>query len=219
MKRIRVLVADDHAVVRLGICEALKQEPDIEIVGEATQGRQALELAQSLKPGVFILDMQMPEMDGVDVARQLQKHDPGVRILVLSAYADDDYVFGTLSLGASGYLLKDDALENVVGAVRTVAEGKTWLSPQIASKVVERATGQKAPDEAPPPHGPNLPTQRELEVLRLVAAGCSNDDIAESLCITERTVRFHVTNLCEKLHASSRLDMVIKALRQGLIEL
>jgi len=219
MKTIRVLVADDHAVVRLGICKALQQEPDIEIVGEATTGTQAVQLAQSLSPDVFILDMQMPEMDGVDVARHLQKRGQSVRILVLSAFADDNYVFGTLSVGASGYLLKDDAVENVVGAVRAVAEGKTWLSPQIAGKVVERVTGSRAQVKAQPARELNLPTKRELEVLRLMAQGCSNDEIAESLCITNRTVRFHVANLSEKLHASSRLEVVLKAIRQELIEL
>lgn len=218
MKRIRVLVADDHAVVRLGICNALQQDPDIEIVGEATTGTQAVQLAQSLQPDVFILDMQLPEMDGVVVTRHVRKHLQGVRILVLSAFADDGYVFGTLSEGATGYLLKDDAIENVVRAVRAVAEGKTWLSPQIASKVVERATGHKEPGKDPPALELNQPTQRELEVLRLMAQGCSNDEIAEALCIAKRTVRFHVANLRAKLNASSRIELVVEAIRKELVE-
>jgi NarL family two-component system response regulator LiaR len=214
MSKIRVVVADDHPIVRLGICNALHKESDIEVVGEAANGSQAVQLVETLRPDVFVLDMQMPDMDGVAVARQVRTRCPEARILVLSAYAHDHYVFGMLSEGASGYLLKDDAVEHVVSAARAVAQGQTWLSPQVAGKVVRHATGrQPAPDL-----GPEQLTERETEVLRLLAQGRSNDEIADALCIAERTVRFHVSNLFEKLQVASRTEAAVKAIRLGLIE-
>lgn len=214
MSKIRVVVADDHPVVRLGICNALRDEPGIEVVGEAADGSQAVRLAIELQPDVFILDIQMPEKDGVAVARELRVRCPDVRILVLSAHADDRYVMGMLSEGLDGYLLKDDAIEQVVRAVRTVAQGETWLSPQIASKVVRHTTG-RGPSSG---LGPDRPTEREMEVLELMAQGLSNDEIAESLCITERTVRFHASNLFAKLQTSSRIETVVKAIQLGLVD-
>ncbi len=149
MKSIRVVVADDHPLIRLGICNALQREPDIQIVGEATNGQQAIQLVETLQPDVFILDVQMPDMDGVAVARWVRAHYPHVNILVLSAYADDGYIFGMLAEGALGYLLKDDAVESVVSAVRAVAQAKTWLSPQVAGKVVRRLMAKPPPASEP----------------------------------------------------------------------
>ena len=214
MKKIRVVVADDHPIVRLGICNALRGEPDIEIVGEAANGLQAVQLVEALQPDVFILDVQMPEMDGVAVARHVRARCPDVRILVLSAYAHNSYVFGMLSEGAAGYLLKDDAVEHVVSAVRVAAQGETWLSPQVASKVVQHTAGRKPSSDLPP----DQLTEREMEVLRLMAQVRSNEEIAEALCITERTVRFHVSNLFAKLQVASRIETVVKAIRLGLIK-
>jgi len=214
VNKIRVVVADDHPIVRLGICNALRDEPSIEVVGEAADGSQAVQLALALQPDVFILDIQMPEKDGVAVARELRASCPDVRILVLSAHADDRYVLGMLSEGLDGYLLKDDAVEQVVSAVHTVAQGETWLSPQIASKVVRHSTGREPSSRL----GPDQPTEREMEVLELMAQGLSNDEIAESLCVTERTVRFHVSNLFAKLRTSSRVETVVKAIRLGLVD-
>jgi len=211
VNKLRVVVADDHPIVRLGICNALREEPDIEIVGEASNGPQALRLVEALRPDVLILDVQMPGMDGVAVARQVRARCPDTRILILSAYALDRYVFGALSEGVDGYLLKDDAVEHVVGAVRTVAQAQTWLSPPVAGKVVQRTVGHE-------PLGPDRLTKREMEVLRLMVQGRSNAEIAESLYITERTVRFHVSNIFAKLGVSSRIEAVTQAVRLGLVE-
>lgn len=212
MDDIRVIVADDHPVVRVGICDVLRREPDIKVVGEAINGLQAVKLVEELQPDVFILDVQMPGMNGVQVARHIRDFCPGVRVLVLSAFTSDDFVFGMLAEGVVGYLLKDDAVEDVVSAVRAVARAEMWLSPQVASRVVGRAVRQPSSQ----PEAEQL-TERELQVLRLMARGCSNEDIAESLCVTRRTVRFHVSNLFSKLEATSRVEVVVEGIRQGLI--
>ncbi len=214
MNTIRVVVADDHPIVRFGICNALRAEPDIEIAGEATNGAQAVQLAEALQPDVLILDVQMPEMDGVEVARHIRTHCPDTRVLVLSAFAHDSYVFAMLSEGVNGYLVKDDAVEHVVSAVRAVARAETWLSPQVASKVVRHTTGRKPARDL----GPDQLTEREKEVLKLLVEGRSNEAIAQSLCITERTVRFHVSNLFDKLQVASRVEAVVKAIRLGLTQ-
>ncbi len=218
MRTIRVLVADDHQVVRLGICGALRLEPDVEIVGEAINGKQAVELAERLRPDVLILDVQMPEMDGVAVTHRVLQSCPQVRILVLSAFADDGYVLGTLAHGATGYLLKDEAIENVVGAVRAVARGETWLSPQVAGRLVQRVA-HRPPLEGPPGVAKDQPTEREMEILNLVAEGHSNEEIGQRLHITERTVRFHLTNLFSKLNVTSRTEAVVEAIRRGLVNI
>jgi len=209
---IRVIVADDHPVVRAGICDVLRRESDIKVVGEAVNGLQAVKLVEDLRPEVFILDVQMPGMNGVQVARHIRDCCPGVRTLVLSAYTSDDYVFGMLAEGVAGYLLKDDAVEDVVSAVRAVARAEMWLSPQVAGRVVGRAVGQTAPRPL------EQLTTRERQVLRLMARGCSNDDIAAELCVSRRTVRFHVSNLFSKLEATSRVEAVVEGIRQGLIQ-
>jgi len=213
MKKLRVIVADDHPVVRLGICNALQKESDIDVVAEAEDGAQALALTGDLHPDVLILDAQMPKMDGLAATRAVRAQYPDVRILILSAYAHDHYVFGALGEGAGGYLLKDEAIAHVVSAVRTVAENETWLSPEVATKVVQRSTARAADDEL----GPDRPTEREMDVLELLAQGLSNGEIAQSLYITERTVRFHVSNLKAKLQASSRVELVVEAIRLGLV--
>jgi DNA-binding NarL/FixJ family response regulator len=214
MTRLRVIVADDHPVVRLGICNALQKESDIDVVAEAADGAQALTLTGELRPDVLILDAQMPEMDGLEATRAVRAQYPDVRILILSAYAHDHYVFGTLAEGADGYLLKDEAVDHVVSAVRVVAAHETWLSPEVATKVVQRTTARDTDGEL----GPDQPTEREMDVLELLAQGLSNEEIAQALYITERTVRFHISNLKAKLHASSRIELVVEAIRLGLVE-
>ena len=212
-KSIQVVVADDHPIVRFGICRALETDVNIEIVGEAADGSLALQLTETLRPDVLIVDIEMPVMDGLTVIRQVRSHCPSTRILVVSAHAYDHYVCSTLSEGVHGYLLKDEAVEHVVDAVHMVAQGETWLSPHIAGKIVKHAMG------SPPSlgSGPDRLTKREIEVLHLVAQGHSNETIAELLSITERTVRFHIANLFSKLQVSSRIEIVLQAIRMGLV--
>jgi DNA-binding NarL/FixJ family response regulator len=214
MNNIQVVVADDHPIVRRGIYAALQAESDIEVIAEADDGFQALQLAKTLHPDVLVLDVQMPKMDGVAVARQVRAHCPDVRILVMSAYVHDHYVFGVFSAGADGYILKDEAVEQVVSAVRVVAQAKTWLSPQVASKLVQHTIDPRRSKVV----ASNQLTKREMMVLRLMGQGQTNEEIATSLCITERTVRFHISNLLAKLGVSSRIEGIVQAIRLGLIQ-
>jgi DNA-binding NarL/FixJ family response regulator len=213
INNIQVIVADDHPIVRFGICRALEADGNVEIVGEAADGLLALQLTKSLCPDVLIVDIEMPVMDGLTVIRQIRSHCLSTRILVVSAHAYDHYVCSTLSEGVQGYLLKDEAVEHVVDAVLAVAQGEMWLSPHIANKIIKQAMGN-------PPSllsGSDRLTKREIEVLHLVAQGHSNAIIAESLSITERTVRFHIANLFSKFQVSSRIEVVLQAIRMGLV--
>jgi len=206
---IRVLLADDHPVVRSGIRAELDGAEGIEVVGEASSGDEALRLVEELRPDVLVLDVVMPGMDGVEATRLLQERHPELRILALSAYEDNEYVFGLLSAGAVGYVLKEEALDTVVEAIRAASRGETWLSKRVEEKVVRRATGE---EEVPL-------TGRELEVLRLMAKGWSNQRIAKELSITERTVRFHVENILTKLGVRSRTEAVVEGVKRGLVKM
>ena len=214
MSKIRVVLADDHPVVRLGVRTALEREPDLEVVGEAADGIEAVLLVERIEPDVLILDVRMPEMDGISAARHVRVNNPDVRILVLSAHDDEENVSEMLAAGVYGYLLKDDALEYLVQAVRTVARSQTWLTPKIMNTVARRFAGE-APGASP---AAELMTTRELEVLHRIAQGRTNQEIATSLSITERTVRYHVANIFAKLHVTSRIEAVIEALRQGFVK-
>lgn len=205
-KRIRVLVVDDHPVVRLGICEALRFAEEVEIVGEADCGKIALSMVESLRPDVLILDARIPELDGLEVAKRVREQFPEIRILVLSAYAEDSYVFGMLEAGVQGYLLKDDAIEHVVEAVRQVAAGGLWFSPEIAAKVMGGDTSEKV----------EL-TPREEEILELMVDGLGNCEIAARLGISRRTVEFHVSNILHKLGVSSRIEAILWAKERGRV--
>ena len=215
MTKLRVIVADDHPVVRLGICNALQKESDIDVVAEAEDGAQALALTGDLHPDVLILDAQMPKMDGLAATRAVGAQHPDVRILILSAYAHDHYVFGTLSQGADGYLLKDEAVAHVVSAVRAVAEQETWLSSQIAAKVVQRSLARDTADKITP----DSLTEREFEVLHEVALFKTNAEIADALYISEKTVEYHLTHILDKLQVQSRREAARWAWQQGLLTL
>ena len=206
---IRVLLADDHPVVRSGIRAELDGAEGIEVVGEASSGDEALRLVEELRPDVLVLDVVMPGMDGVEATCLLRERHPDLRILALSAYEDNEYVFGLLSAGAVGYVLKEEALDTVVEAIRAASRGETWLSKRVEEKVVRRATGE---EEVPL-------TGRELEVLRLMAKGWSNQRIAKELSITERTVRFHVENILTKLGVRSRTEAVVEGVKRGLVKM
>jgi len=209
MTRIRVVLADDHPIVRAGIRDLLAAADEIEVVAEAADGRKALEYVRSLKPDVLLLDMEMPEMTGIEVVRVLQESGTAVRILALSAYDDEQYIRGVLGNGAAGYITKEEALETIVQAVRGVARGEDgWLSRRAAARMA--AWSRRADN---PPH--MTLTARETEVLRHLALGWSNDQIAQELVISERTVRFHLTNIYDKLGLESRAQAIAWSLRNG----
>jgi NarL family two-component system response regulator LiaR len=211
---IRVLIADDHAIVRKGIRALLSVKPDIEVVGEASDGAETVAQAQALRPDVILMDLVMPEMDGIEATRQIVEQQPGVRILVLTSFAADDKVFPAIKAGALGYLLKDSGPDDLVQAIHQVYRGEPALEPSIARKVLLELS--QPPKE---PLTPEPLTGRELEVLRLVAQGRSNRQIAEQLVIAEMTVRTHVSNILSKLHLASRTQAALYALKEGLASL
>jgi len=211
---IRILVSDDHAIVRKGIRAMLEIVPDIEVVGEAANGREAVTEVERLHPDVILMDLVMPEMDGIEAIRRIQDRQPEARILVLTTFAGEDKIFPAVKAGALGYHLKDSDPEELVQAIRQVYRGESSLHPIIARKVLQELS---SPSERLPT--PDPLTQREVEVLRLVAQGQDNREIAEKLVISEATVRTHVSNILAKLHLASRTQAALYALREGLASL
>jgi NarL family two-component system response regulator LiaR len=208
MDSIRVLLADDHPVVRAGVRAELNGADGIEVVGEASSGDEAIRLVEELRPDVLVVDVVMPGMDGVEATRLLRERHSDLRILALSAYDENECVFGILKAGASGYVLKEEALDTIVKAICVACHGETWLSPRVAEKVKRRAIGGKG--------GVPL-TDRELEVLRLLAKGRGNREIARQLSISEGTVKNHVTSIYARLGVHSRAEAVAWAWQQGLV--
>ncbi len=212
---IRVMLADDHTLVREGIRERLDQLPDIEVVGEAADGREALRLAQHLTPDVLLLDMQMPGLTGPEIAQRLRDAGSDIRVLALSAYDDTDYIAELLACGASGYLTKEEALSTIVEAVRGVARGEEgWLSRTVAAKVMHLQRQSQHPEDED--LGVHHLSEREVEVLRCVAQGHTNQAIAALLFISENTVRNHLANIYAKLGVHNRAEAVTWAWQQGL---
>ncbi|MEJ2207880.1 MAG: response regulator transcription factor [Anaerolineae bacterium] len=201
---IRVLIADDHAIVRKGICALLATEPEIEVVGEAEDGRQAIAHTQRLAPDVVLMDLVMPGLDGLEATRQIVIQQPRTRILVLTSFAGDDKVFPAIKAGAQGYLLKDSGPEELVQAIQQVFRGESSLHPSIARKLLRELAD-------PTPREPEVDalTEREIEVLQLVAEGHSNRQISEQLTISEATVRTHVSNILAKLNLGSRTQAAL----------
>jgi NarL family two-component system response regulator LiaR len=211
---IRVLIADDHAILRKGIRALLGTEPDIEVVGETADGLETVAQAEALRPDVILMDLVMPKMDGIEATRQIAAEQPGVRILVLTSFAADDKVFPAIKAGALGYILKDSGPAELVQAIHQVYHGQPSLEPSIALKVLYELSH---PAQPPPTSEPL--SERELEVLRLLAQGKSNREIAEQLLIAELTVRTHVSNILGKLHLASRTQAALYALKEGLASL
>jgi len=208
---IKVLLADDHPALRAGI-KGMLEKADIEVIGEAADGDEALRLAERLRPDVLVLDAVMPGLRAPQVIHHLRETCPDLRVLVLTAYDDNELVFGLLEAGAVGYVLKEEALETIEAAVRAAARGEPWLSPKVAAKVMKKALGKEEAEEEAIPL-----TERELEVLQLMAKGWSNKRIAKELSITERTVRFHVGNILTKLGVESRTEAVVEGIRRSLV--
>ncbi len=221
MPPIRILLADDQALFREGLHTLLSVQPDFEVVGEAANGEEAVGLAETLRPDVALMDLQMPVLDGVAATRQLRVACPGCRVIVLTTFDDDDYVFEGLRAGAAGYLLKDTPSARLAEAIRAAARGESFLEPSVAAKVVAEFTRLSA---APPPTAPPATqplaeplSDRELEVLRLVAQGASNKEIAAALFIAEGTAKNHLTNILGKLGVTDRTQAALKARDLGLI--
>ena len=211
---IRVLVADDHEIVRKGICALLDTVPDIEVVGEAQDGRQAIAEAQRLLPDIILMDLVMPGTDGVEAIRRIRAFRPDVRVLVLTSFCGDDKLFPAIKAGAVGYLLKESGPQELVQAIRQVHGGQSALHPAVAHRVLQGLT-------QPALHCPatDVLSDREVEVLRLVAIGQTNGEIAGRLGISEATARTHVSNILAKLHLYSRTQAAVYALREGLASL
>jgi DNA-binding NarL/FixJ family response regulator len=210
MSKIRVLLADDHPIVRTGIRTMLQGATDIDVVAEAKSGAEALALVEQLQPDVLLLDMEMPGMSGVDVAKKLKVMDSAVRVLALSAYDDAQYVRNLLASGAAGYLTKEEAPEMIIDAVRGVARGEEgWLSRRAVAKVT--AWARQEQDDS------GKITEREQEVLVLVVAGKTNQEIALALRISEKTVEKHVGSILNKLNVASRVEAAVQAIQRGLV--
>jgi NarL family two-component system response regulator LiaR len=217
LRKIRILIADDHAVVREGTRQILEQEADLEIVAEAADGEEAVKMAGKNKPDVAIIDIAMPKVDGIEATKQIKALYPSIAVLILSAYDDDQFVFSLVEAGAAGYLLKSIRGHELIEAVRAVYNGESVLHPAIARKVLNRL----APVSGKPEKSrlSEVLSEREIEVLRLATRGLSNQDIASELCLSLRTVQAHLGHIFNKLQVSSRTEAVVRALKEGWITL
>ncbi len=217
MPKIKILIADDHAVVREGTRQILAQEPDLEVVAEAADGEEAIRLAGEYRPDVAIMDIAMPKCDGIEATRKIKGLYPGIAVLILSAYDDDQFVFSLLEAGAAGYLLKSIRGRELIDAVRAVYAGESVLHPSIARKVLNRFV--PTPDKAAAQKPVEVLSDREVEVLKLATQGLSNQEIAEKLCLSLRTVQAHLGHIFNKLEVSSRTEAVVRGLKVGWITL
>jgi len=217
---VRVLVADDQTVVREGLVMLLGLSPGVEVVAAAADGDQAVDLARLHRPDVVLMDLRMPRTDGVAATRRILEELPNTRVIVLTTYADDDSVFAALEAGARGYLTKDAPAAEIQRAIRTVFAGEALLDPSVQRRLIERTLASPAPPSvsmAPPPSYPDGLTQREAEVLREIAAGLSNREIATRLFISEATVKTHVNNIFSKANLRDRAQAVVYAINHGLV--
>jgi len=211
-EKITVMLVDDHAIVRQGLRTYLGLQPDIEVVGEASDGREALAKVRETLPDIVLMDLVMPNLDGVEATRQVTALSPSTRVIVLTSFSEDEKVFASIKAGAQGYLMKDVLPQDLVRAIRTVHRGEAQLDPEIARKLMQEFTN---PQPTAPKH--DL-TEREMDVLRLIAQGKSNKEISEDLVLSEKTVKTHVSNILQKLHLSDRTQAAVYALRQKIVD-
>jgi DNA-binding NarL/FixJ family response regulator len=218
-ERIRLLIADDHELFRRGLRMVLEDEDDIEIVDEAGDGEVAVELAREHAPDVVVMDVRMPGLSGIQAARRIKEEEPGTKILVLTISDEEDDLYDAIKAGANGYLLKEISIDEIANAVRSVHSGQSLISPSMASKLLDEFAAmikkEEQKEEVP---APRL-TPREMEVLEHVAQGMNNREIAKALFISENTVKNHVRNILEKLHLHSRMEAVVYAVREKLLEI
>jgi DNA-binding NarL/FixJ family response regulator len=216
-QRVRVLIVDDDALMRAGLRGVLASDEGIELVGEADDGRQAAYRTRLLKPDVVLMDVRMPDLDGISATREVLSAFPDVKVVILTTFEQDDYIFGALSAGASGFLLKRTRPEELIAAIHTIAAGDSLLSPSVTSRVIEQMAGLPSPDTQ---HDPRLQelTARETEVLQQVARGLSNAEIAARLVIEESTVKTHLKRILAKLDVRDRVQAVIFAYESGLTQ-
>ena len=217
MKPIRILLADDHVVVREGTRQILEREADLNVVAEASDGQEAIDLAEQERPDIAVLDVSMPVMNGIEATKAIKARLPQISVLVLTAYDYDEYVFAILEAGAAGYLLKNARSSDLINAVRRIHAGESVLHPAIAKKVLSRVAS--GPSDTPSPADGETLTERELEVLRLAAQGLGNREISERLFVSPRTVQSHMANIFGKLQVGSRTEAVMVGLRRGWLHL
>jgi DNA-binding NarL/FixJ family response regulator len=215
MSKIRIMLAEDHVLVREGTKEMLDREADMEVVTEAGDGEEAVRLAKELDPDIVVMDIALPKLNGIEATRQIKETSPRTAVLVLSAYDDDEYVFALLGAGAAGYLLKDVSTDELVEAIRAVQAGESMLHPAIARKVVNRFSRRVDAEREAPPLAEL--TEREIEVLQLAGKGITNREIADRLSISHRTVQAHLSHIFNKLGVGSRTEAVVYALRKDLL--
>ena len=211
---IRILICDDHAVVRAGLRALIEAKPDMELVGEAADGVEAVQKARELGPDVILMDLVMPRKGGVEAIGDITRENPEARILVLTSFSEDDQAFPAIKAGAVGYIIKDSLPEELLGAIRDIHQGQPYLHPSIARRLMQEL-GQAG---ASPPLAEVL-TEREIEVLKLVARGLTNQEIADELVVSKRTVDSHTNSILAKLHLANRTQAALYALRQGLVGL
>jgi len=211
----RVVIVDDDDLMRAGLIELLSSDPSIEIAGEASTGREAVERARRVDPDVVLMDVRMPDLDGITATRELARVAPNVRVLILTTFEQDDYVFGALRAGASGFLLKRTRPEDLITAVHTIADGDSLLSPSVTRRVIDRMAQQPTPDLTGQARLDEL-TAREREVLELVARGLSNREIATALVVEESTIKTHIKRILMKLGLRDRVQVVIFAYETGM---
>ncbi len=211
---IRVLIADDHSIVRRGIKALLAQIDDVQVVGEAANGLEAVRLSKQLNPDIILMDLLMPIMDGIEATRRVTSRQPGLGVLVLTSFVHDDKVFSAIKAGAQGYLLKESEPAELIQSIRRVHQGEAYLNPNIARKILKEIQEEPAIKAPPDPL-----TARELEVLQLLAKGLSNKEIADKLVVAEVTIRTHISHLLVKLHVVNKVQATLYALREGISSL
>jgi DNA-binding NarL/FixJ family response regulator len=217
MEKIRMLIADDHTVLREGTRKLLEEQEDMEVIAEAVDGEEAVQLATELRPDVVLMDIAMPNLDGISATRLIKQQCPDINVLILSAYDDDQFVFKLLQAGAAGYLLKNVHSQELIAGVRSVYHGESVLHPTIARKVLSRFV--HAPESLSTLANPGGLTDREIEFLRLMTRGLSNKAIASELSLSVRTVQGHLRHIFKKLGVGSRTEAVIHALKENLVSL